>query len=551
MKQPSAKLLLKRRRDAQASAAKRKAVAAARAKMSAAELDKKRRAAEQRTTIREMRLAREEAERRARQLQRQAQEQALETEQREAAAAARARALATSRPSSDAARTTHQKAGAKARPAKRRQDPRASAVPALQMLEQTGVTARDIPSADQLGLACATSVLFGDGNVVGCWGEDAGKWTSPQGWLPLVEALNRMHALSDEQPGPMKVQSGEYNLVFMPTAETAVEMRLPKLTDGNGTEVGWDEVVIRITRPDASPQDDGSVFYRYKRLEAINREVFFALHGAAHGYAPECLAVVLFPAVVVSTPGGAEEQRYGTLFVLRRALVDAHALINERIRCACESLDATTATEKVQEMASRVVARILPTIHLQSRLGVVNFDSKPSNFVFGKDAMAYAIDFDASLNSIMKIEASGWECAMLVNLILLTAHIRCYRTPTFADAWCKPIRSLVLELCARARSTEWLTTARVVKRCPFHELLRDTAGTARRRFEMVASIYFVQATSGVETRFVAQSGPTAPSLLAQLVFYCFHGGWVVERGDAELDAALGVVRTDGWGRRVT
>lgn len=551
MKQPSAKLLLKRRRDAQAGAAKRKAAAAARARMSAAQLEKKRNAAEQRRTIRETRLAREEAERRARRLERHAQERARETEQREAEDAARARALVASRPSNGAACATTQETDAKARPAKRPQDPRASAVPALQMLEQTCVTARDIPSADQLGLACATSVLFGDEHVVGRWGEEAGKWTSPHGWLPLVETLNRMHALPDVRPTSMKVQSGEYNLVFMPTAETAADLRLPKLTGGNGTDVGWDEVVIRLTRPDASPQDDGSVFYRYKRLEAVHREIFFALHGAAHGYAPDCLAVVLFPAVVASTPGGAEEQRYGTLFVLRRALVDAHALINERIRCASQSSDTTTAVEKVQGMASRVVARILPTIHLQSRLGVVNFDSKPSNFVFGKDAMAYAIDFDASLNSIMEIEASGWECAMLVNLILLTAHIRCYRTPAFADAWCKPIRSLVLELCARARSTEWLLAARVVKRCPFHELLRDTPGTARRRFEMVASIYFVQATSGVETRFAAQSGPTAPSLLAQLVFYCFHGSWVVERGDAELDAALGVVRTDGWGRRVT
>ena len=133
--------------------------------------------------------------------------------------------------------------------------------------------------------------------------------------------------------------------------------------------------------------------------------------------------------------------------------------------------------------------------------------------------------------------AWGWEGHLLMNLVLLSAHVRCYRHPALAEGWASAIRNLVIELCVHSRGETWLYAARADSKRKFKELVIQDAQTQRKCFEMITSCYFENPKGAVVTPFKSKAGKAAPPLIHQMVRFCLHGS--IERVDGPLDRALG------------
>ena len=101
---------------------------------------------------------------------------------------------------------------------------------------------------------------------------------------------------------------------------------------------------------------------------------------AAHGYAPPCLAAILYPAVLVTKRDGTKETLYGALYVLHKATkdlvsllddetarlreahtgrTDAHSIGNAHAdRLAADAINTTPPMKK--RMAATSIARVRP-----------------------------------------------------------------------------------------------------------------------------------------------------------------------------------------------
>ena len=253
-------------------------------------------------------------------------------------------------------------------------------------------------------------------------------------------------------------------MVFFPEPGVEPELPLPPLVDGTGRTLAPDEVVFRLTRPDAATQHNGDSFYRYKTLAAMRREFYYTLHGAANDFAPPCLAAVLYPAVVITYSDGTQDTLYGALYVLHKASKDLVSLIDDetkRLRTLHAGRTQSPAyAEALRRSGRKAALWLLPVLARQARLGALSFDAKPANYVFGADGKPYAIDFDAAMYSVSDDTRPQWHAALLMLIGLLTAHVRLFVAPALADGWATALRPLVIELCAtRARRAGCLTRA--------------------------------------------------------------------------------------------
>ena len=129
-----------------------------------------------------------------------------------------------------------------------------------------------------------------------------------------------------------------------------------------------------------------------------------------------------------------------------------------------------------------------------------------------------------------------WEDCMLMNLLLLSAHIRCFRPSMLAEGGALAVRPLLIELCRFARGAKWLFDARVVQ-VRFKELSGNSENVSRKRLEMICSNYFVGLKKGAVSPFRAKTHDQAPPLVHQLARYCLHG--TTYRRDEELAAVHG------------
>lgn len=405
-----------------------------------------------------------------------------------------------------------------------------------------------LPTIGGLATMASASVAYADALVgIGSWGEGAGSWARPGRWIPLVEKLNRAYnALPAEgkrrRALGMEVRNGEYNVVFFPGDATDCELALPPFVDGSGRTLRNDEVVIRMTRPDAAVQHNGNPFFRYKKLEALQREFYYTLHGAVHGFAPPCLAAILFPAVSIAAPDGKKHKLYGALYVMRKAEKDLHGILDTQtalVRARHLGRAGTVQqqhTEALRETGRKAALWLLPVLCRQAKLGVLSFDAKPANYVAGADAQPYAIDFDASMYTVTRRSSEEWPAALLLLLALLTAHVRLYSPLALADGWAAALRPLIIELCAPARTASWMFKARLCGRT-FREVHGEDDLAAQMRLEMMTHIYFVKALQVTGTVFRPLAGGNAPKLIEQLLRYCLHGSAAAQ--DDELSSALG------------
>lgn len=409
-----------------------------------------------------------------------------------------------------------------------------------------------LPSMDGLACMATASVVYADpGTGIGAWGEAAGTWAAPQRWIPLIERLNRAFKSTLQQAGEskksqdlnMKLQNGEYNMVFHVEPGEEPGVQLPPLVDADGRVLKPEEVVFRATRPDAAVRNNGDPFHRYKSLEAISREFYYTLHGAAHGYAPPCLAAILYPGVEITYDDGTTETLYGALYVLQRAAKDLVSLMDDETRRLRDlhagNTQSAAFAEAMRRSGRKAALWLLPVLVRQAKLGALSFDAKPANYVFGADGKPYAIDFDAAMYTVCDDTRAQWHAALLMIIALLTAHVRVYLEPAISDGWANVLRPLVLELCGHARSARWLFDARAVKR-NFRESMENTDDASKRRLEMMTHAYFTSAQPSRGAQFKPQTGKDAPGLAEQLLKFSLHG--TTNKRDNELSAALGCAR---------
>ena len=277
---------------------------------------------------------------------------------------------------------------------------RLTTVPSMRQLRAEQLAQAQLPSIEELATLASASVVYADACVgIGSWGEGAGTWARPGRWIPMVEKLNRAYnaLVSDDEDRHtlgMKVRNGEYNVVFFPGEATDIELELPPFVDASGRALRNDEVVIRMTRPDAAMQHNGDPFYRYKKLDAMQREFYYALHGAVHGFAPSCLAATLFPAIRITTDDGEQHDLYGALYVMRKAEQDLNGVLDaETARLHARHRGPSGVlqqpyTEALRRAGRKAALWLLPVLCRQAKLGALSFDAKPANYVAGSDAEA-------------------------------------------------------------------------------------------------------------------------------------------------------------------
>jgi hypothetical protein len=501
-----------------------------------------------RNEIREARLAKEQKELRERQLQRKKEIEKAEAAKREEqrrlqAAAAKALETQSRKENTAPAHTATRNKTAATQKERTMWD----MVPTLEQMRKEAVDAAPMPSLSVLCCALQCTVVYADKHGLSAWGDSGDAWSHPSGWLGLVERFNQIYRMPGSEPDWCdEVMQGEYNVVFVPKSTHSDPVSyLPPIVDREGNHVPLANVVFRVTRPDSDAMEKGpGRFHRYKSLQNLQREVHFTLHGAANGFAPQCYAVVLFPALNVKNSKGEDVQLYGTIYVMRRAQLDLGTLLDDHAEQTRSRVDPHSMeyVEALRKAGRRVAAKMMPVVFRQSRLGVLSFDSKPGNYVFADGAEPQAIDFDSAMYAVVNQGPQYWEAHLLLNLTLLTAHVRCYRHPAIADGWASAVRDLMIELCSHSRGERWLHQARVEPNRKFKEMLVGDAETKRKCFEMVSNAYFVQPRSQVVTRFPAKTGQNAAPLLHQLVRFCLHGS--IKRTDGQIDRALGDGR--GW-----
>lgn len=423
--------------------------------------------------------------------------------------------------------------------AKKQRPKRPESLVDLAELRKDAYMPREMPNVIDLGMMAETAVLCADfEGGIGVWGEGGGDWANPGGWTALIEELNRQFLSKCTPSWCGELVNGEYNAVFKPDSTVREWLCLPNLGDG----VAYDDVVIRLTRPDGGSTSKDDDFYRYKRLRNLTRELYYTMHGAVNGYGPRVYAAVLFPAVVQQSKHG-PQQLYGTMYIMHRAGTDLSTVIEDRTDDLFHlRVNPPVHAEQMRKAGRTLAAVVFPVVFRQSKLGCLNFDTKPANLVFAEGAAPYSIDFDAAMFSIMpSMFADRWEGHLLMNLLLISSHVRCFHHPSIVEGWVECVRPLMLELLVHSRGAEWLHTAKAADR-GFREIHRDTPGAATERLEMMVSAYFINPTStrGRTAPFRADTRPCATPLVHQLARYCLHG--TVRLADQALDSALGA-----WG----
>jgi hypothetical protein len=381
------------------------------------------------------------------------------------------------------------------------------------------VSHKSVPDVQTLLEASRSTIFYGDRTGVSKWNIDsASEWSRRSRWVKLVDEFNdasvvegafglkRIGSRDDPNVLYTKVKSGEYNTVFFPMRHC--DARLPPVRRRDGSLVPHTDVVIRMTR-----SDDGSKSFRFKSLRNAIREIWHTMHAVAHDAAPSCYAAVVFPRLKKRT-GGKDKLVFGTVFVLQRA--------------ACSLLDLLDAPLPMLSVDVQIV-NTLKLLTLLSKTGVVNFDVKPDNLVFFESGRCYAIDFDATMYSLHPPKAAGcddehWRANLLVHVLLLMSHLRCFRRREVCEKWVAALRGTLIELVAATREVLWVSEARAHSSATFRPTSANDDVSNRVKFEDMAVLYFSNCRNDcVPTPFVPLVEKSSPALVHQLMRYTLLG----------------------------
>lgn len=303
----------------------------------------------------------------------------------------------------------------------------------------TTTTKNPMVLKDDISTIATTRILYADARAgAGVWGDNQKKFAHPQNYEHII--LDIQDLFNQKIPS---VMSGEYNCVC--TDLELINAQLPRFEDSDGNVIDQEDIVVRVTRPDAVERDDdddddekknkeektgravarGSgrggrggqrpfvpktskfIRWRYKDLVEASDELYYTLKAASEGFGVPIFAAFLFVGPRVRRKGK-NVQLYGTCMFMHKAeetvlsLLDSHSklLVSRGIYRGSPEHQAA-----LRKGSAKVAVRVLKPFLQMAKTGVLYLDAKPSNVLVaasetaGQLANLFISDYDAGMTS--------------------------------------------------------------------------------------------------------------------------------------------------------
>lgn len=268
-----------------------------------------------------------------------------------------------------------------------------------------------------------------------------------------------------------KIGSGTFNLALALGAGDLLPRWIFQLASRiAGREVGKGNVVLRVTR-----QDHGSSWscQKFQTLDQIADEARNAMEACLNGTGVEVYAVCGYHAARHGV-----RVRYGAIHVVDKAVHDLwHAI------------DSCVLREPAVKMG-------IAAVHLMfdlARCGIAGYDTKPGNVLQccspSSGFFLRLTDFDPCF--YIKAPGRSWQSLFLLNLTLLSAHVRNMAPSTATLGFMDAARPVLLELVRNKHkfACDWLFGARCVE-VDFEYIRGSTDFVLQRMLSCVATSYF-------------------------------------------------------------
>jgi hypothetical protein len=231
----------------------------------------------------------------------------------------------------------------------------------------------------------------------------------------------------------VKIGCGSFNLV--------VSVEPGQLPDFLGERRGA-EVALRFTRPDK----DRSNELRYQSFDISRDEIANAVFASQNE-----IGVRLHSVCAFSAPRMARSIRYATVMAMDRAASDMRSQL-----CKYST-----------ELQGSAMARSVTTLLFRaSRCGVAFFDIKPGNILCFKQASrtVYRLT-DYGPAGFVVTQNRDWRSLLLLNLALLSVHVRNFDLTPAAIGFLKAVAPLLKQLLRRREDydSRWLFAIRSVR----------------------------------------------------------------------------------------
>ena len=202
---------------------------------------------------------------------------------------------------------------------------------------------------------------------------------------------------------------------------------------------------MRITRPDATPRR-----LRYEDVATTIKEAVCAAYATLNGIGVPIYSMACYEGITEN-----RTLRYGSVHMMQRADMDLF-----------RALEADTSREFAHEAALKVTELLYRT----ARCGVAFFDIKPANIlccIANGSVEFFLTDFDPMFFVRLPSEYD-WHSLMLLNLALLSAHVRNMDTGTDNEGifeWGRTVAPVLCQLVTfRSQyNSEWLFHARAAR----------------------------------------------------------------------------------------
>lgn len=264
-------------------------------------------------------------------------------------------------------------------------------------------------------------------------------WLSSHPWAEMASKLMckenksnlKVDLVSDGGIGLKRIGAGTFNLVVNPVPEVVPEWLKDK------------DVVYRMTRPDAEDRS-----YKYQTLSIVTSESENAMFAAANRIGVGVHAIASYHGVRQG-----RTLRYGTVYALERADIDLFRALEK-----CQTFDG----------GALIAVQVTEVLFRAARCGVAFFDIKPANILrmattAGKGGYFRLTDYDPAF--FIRLPDEDWRTLLLLNLALLTAHVRNQKFAS-TDGFCAAVAPVLRQLIRRRREfhkADWLFDVRSVR----------------------------------------------------------------------------------------
>lgn len=281
-----------------------------------------------------------------------------------------------------------------------------------------------------------STILRAEGGYCTKAGDDC-EWYGFAPWQQMAgkiscaaEKNDKISLQSDGGLGLNMLGSGTFNAVFEFSKPSPLPDWIPK------------DCAIRVTRPDKNSNKE----HKYQTISMVSKEAHNALFSAQNGFGVPIYAVSGFHGV-----RSGRTLRYGTVYALQKADCDLYRALER-------APDFDTG--------ARIAVDITELVFRASRCGVAFYDIKPGNILRAKDSEGNPsfklCDFDSAFFQI--VPDVDWRTLMLINLALLSAHVRNGMFGEVGAGWATAVKAVLRDLLTMRGKidNEWLFKVRSV-----------------------------------------------------------------------------------------